>query len=73
VRILFVDNHDVFARTVTDAFLAAHQVEIVPTVDRAKEALATGSTRSFSSTTISTMEPATGWFAGRARMGTGCR
>jgi CheY-like chemotaxis protein len=39
VRILFVENHTVFARTVIEQFLGNHQVVLVPTVAAAKQAL----------------------------------
>ena len=38
-RILFVDNHALFARTVTERFLAEHEVAIVATVAEAKASL----------------------------------
>lgn len=37
MRLLYVDNHDVFARTATEQFLADHDVEIVPTIAEAKQ------------------------------------
>ncbi|MEO8553831.1 MAG: response regulator [Kofleriaceae bacterium] len=40
MRILFVDNHPEFTAMVTAAFLAAHDVTIVPTLVAAKAALA---------------------------------
>lgn len=39
MRILFVENHAVFAETVRAAFLSEHQVEVVPSVRLAVEAL----------------------------------
>ncbi len=38
--ILFVENHSVFARTVIDAFLAEHAVEVVASIAAASEAFA---------------------------------
>ncbi|MBI5545464.1 MAG: response regulator transcription factor [Deltaproteobacteria bacterium] len=40
MRILFVENHDVFADGVRARFLAAHEVVIVPSLAGAREALA---------------------------------
>ena len=42
MRILFVENHNAFARTVTEAFLGEHQVEIVPDIASAKRKFASG-------------------------------
>lgn len=42
MRILFVENHDVFAATVVGEFLAEHDVVIVPTVDAAQAELEAG-------------------------------
>jgi hypothetical protein len=36
MRILFVENHQVFAETVIGEFLAAHDVSVVPTVSAAE-------------------------------------
>src|SRR5262249_44592756 len=41
VRILYVDDHAVLARTVVEAFLWAHEVDVVPSIAAAKHALAT--------------------------------
>jgi len=35
MRILFIENHSVFAKTVTQAFLADHQVKVVPSMQSA--------------------------------------
>ena len=35
MRILFIENHLVFAKTVTQAFLADHQVNVVPSMQSA--------------------------------------
>lgn len=32
MRILFIENHSVFAKTVTKAFLTDHQVDVVPSM-----------------------------------------
>jgi len=40
MRILYVENHAIFARTVTDQFLSTHSVTTVPTVAAALDALA---------------------------------
>ena len=40
MRILFVDNHAELTSVVTAAFLAAHEVSIVPTIAGARAALA---------------------------------
>jgi DNA-binding response OmpR family regulator len=34
-RILFLENHEVFAKTVSEAFLARHVVDIIPSVTSA--------------------------------------
>lgn len=39
VRILFVENHQVFARTVVTAFLDAHEVVIRPSIEAARVAI----------------------------------
>lgn len=39
LNLLLVENHDVFARTVTAAFLSGHQVRTCPTLREAREAL----------------------------------
>jgi DNA-binding response OmpR family regulator len=39
MKILFVENHDVFAATVVGNFLADHDVTVVPSVGAAKAAL----------------------------------
>jgi PleD family two-component response regulator len=39
MRILFVENHAVFAQTVASTFLAEHSVEVVPTVSAALAAV----------------------------------
>jgi DNA-binding response OmpR family regulator len=39
VKLLFVENHQVFAETVIDQFLAGHEVVLVPTVAAARSAL----------------------------------
>jgi DNA-binding response OmpR family regulator len=39
VRILFVENHQVFAETVIDQFLRDHEVVLVPTVAETKAVL----------------------------------
>jgi len=39
MRILFIENHSVFAKTVTQTFLADHQVKIVPSMQLALEEL----------------------------------
>jgi DNA-binding response OmpR family regulator len=41
MRILFVDNHPEFAASVTQSFLAAHDVVIVPTIAAARAAIQT--------------------------------
>lgn len=43
MRILMVENHEVFAKTVTQAFLDGHAVRIVPTLAAARTALANSS------------------------------
>lgn len=43
MKILFVENHDIFAVTVTNEFLSRHAVTIVPTVAGALAALANNS------------------------------
>jgi CheY-like chemotaxis protein len=40
-RILFVENHQVFAHTVIEQFLSNHEVVLVATVAEAKQALTT--------------------------------
>jgi CheY-like chemotaxis protein len=40
VQILYVENHGVFARIVTEKFLAAHELVVVPTLSGARQALA---------------------------------
>ncbi len=35
MKILFVENHNIFARTVTENFLAEHEVTVVSTVSHA--------------------------------------
>lgn len=40
VRILFVENHEVFSNLVARKFLAAHQVQIVKTLREARDAMA---------------------------------
>lgn len=40
MRILFVENHAQFAQTVVPAFLAAHDVQVVPSLAAARSALA---------------------------------
>jgi CheY-like chemotaxis protein len=42
VRILYVENHAVFAATVAAQFLGAHAVSIVPSLDAAREAVHSG-------------------------------
>jgi CheY-like chemotaxis protein len=42
MRILFVENHELFARTVIEQFLALHDVVVAPTVAAAREAIAGG-------------------------------
>jgi len=42
VRILFVENHEVFASTVIPQFLADHRVDVVPTAMQAHEAIEEG-------------------------------
>ena len=42
MNILYLENHAVFARTVTRQFLAAHQVTVVPSLAEARAALAGG-------------------------------
>ena len=37
MRILMVENHAVFARTVAGHFLSAHEVDVVPTIARARD------------------------------------
>jgi DNA-binding response OmpR family regulator len=39
MRLLFVENHDVFAEVVRRRFLASHEVVVVPTLAGAREAL----------------------------------
>jgi DNA-binding NarL/FixJ family response regulator len=41
VRLLWVENHDVFARMAGRQFLAAHDLTVVPSIAAAKTALAT--------------------------------
>jgi len=40
MRVLLVENHEVFATIVVERFLAAHHVTIAPTVQRARDLLA---------------------------------
>ncbi len=40
MKILYIENHEVFASTVTRLFLAAHQVVVVPSLSAARQALA---------------------------------
>jgi DNA-binding NarL/FixJ family response regulator len=40
MRILMVENHAVFARTVIEQFLASHEVRVVTTIAAARNALA---------------------------------
>jgi len=42
VRILFVENHEIFASTVIPQFLSDHQVDVVPTASQAHEAIERG-------------------------------
>jgi CheY-like chemotaxis protein len=42
MRLLFVENHAVFARTVVEAFLTGDEVTIVPSLAEARRQLATG-------------------------------
>jgi len=42
MRVLFVENHDVFAATVVEKFLADHDVTVVPSVSAAKTELEKG-------------------------------
>ncbi len=37
MKILFVENHAIFANIVTQEFLSEHEVEIVPTIEKAFE------------------------------------
>jgi CheY-like chemotaxis protein len=39
MRILFIENHPEFEKTVTQAFLSKHQVKIVPSMESALEEL----------------------------------
>jgi CheY-like chemotaxis protein len=39
MRILFIENHSVFAKTVTQAFLSDHQVKVVPSMQSALKEL----------------------------------
>ena len=43
MKILFVENHAVFAERVTRKFLHAHRVAVVPSLAAARRALASGS------------------------------
>ena len=43
MNILFLENHPVFAQTVTQQFLAAHQVTVVPSLAAARRAFASSS------------------------------
>ena len=43
IRILFIENHAVFAKTVTQIFLAAYQVKVVPSMQSALEELKSNS------------------------------
>jgi DNA-binding response OmpR family regulator len=40
MKILFVENHSVFAEQVTKSFLSAHQVTLVPSLSAARACLA---------------------------------
>lgn len=42
MRVLWVENHAVFARLAQRQFLAAHEVTVVPSIEEAKRALASG-------------------------------
>jgi two-component system, OmpR family, response regulator len=42
MRVLFVEDHRVFAETVANQFLSAHEVEIAESVASARKAVATG-------------------------------
>ena len=41
MRILFVENHAVFARTVISKFLAAHEVTVVPSLSQGRQSIST--------------------------------
>ncbi|MDB6108530.1 MAG: response regulator [Pedosphaera sp.] len=42
MKLLYVENHGVFAKQVTAQFLSAHEVEIVPSLALAREAFRAG-------------------------------
>lgn len=42
MRLLMVENHAVFAATVTQTFLGAHQVTVVPSIAAARATLSAG-------------------------------
>lgn len=42
VNILFLENHPVFAKTVSGEFLSAHRVTVVPSLGAARSALVAG-------------------------------
>jgi DNA-binding response OmpR family regulator len=41
VKILFVENHAVFAKTVISEFLAAHEVTVVPSLSQGRRSIST--------------------------------
>jgi len=42
MKILFVENHSIFAQQVTTHFLSAHQVTVVPSLSAARSSLTSG-------------------------------
>lgn len=59
MRILFVENQAVFARTVIEQFLFEHSLVVVASASEALNALRDSAFVSFSWTTISTIRKAT--------------